>query len=145
PRALKAQSGVDVEDIAKRLMDYGFHAPTISFPVAGTLMIEPTESESKAELDRVVAALVAIRAEIAGIASGALPPDDNPPQRAAPPALGAPPRADGARPPPGGRPRSPLPGVGGRKFWPAGGGVDTPSGARPLVCSCPPVEEYASV
>src|SRR5262249_6071733 len=78
PRGLKAATGVDVEDIAKRLMDYGVHAPTISFPVPGTLMIEPTESESKAELDRFAAALAAIRGEIAEIASGTLPKDDNP-------------------------------------------------------------------
>ncbi|MEA3244768.1 MAG: aminomethyl-transferring glycine dehydrogenase, partial [Gemmatimonadota bacterium] len=78
PRELKQTAGVEVEDIAKRLMDYGFHAPTVSFPVAGTLMIEPTESEPKEELDRFVEALVAIRAEADEIAAGVLPRDDNP-------------------------------------------------------------------
>src|ERR1043166_7957758 len=78
PRPLKVSSGVDVEDIAKRLMDYGFHAPTVSFPVAGTLMIEPTESESKAELDRFCDALIAIRDEIREIESGGADRQDNP-------------------------------------------------------------------
>src|SRR5512146_3315424 len=78
PRAFKASAGVDVEDIAKRLMDYGFHAPTVSFPVAGTLMIEPTESEPKAELDRFCDAMISIREEIADIEEGKLPRDNNP-------------------------------------------------------------------
>jgi len=144
PRGLKAASGVEVEDIAKRLMDYGFHAPTISFPVAGTLMIEPTESESKAELDRFVAALVAIRAEIADIASGALPKDDNPLKRA-PHTLEATLADDWARAYSRERAAFPLPWVRERKFWPAVGRVDNAYGDRHLVCSCPPVEEYASV
>jgi glycine dehydrogenase len=144
PRALKAASGVDVEDIAKRLMDYGFHAPTVSFPVAGTLMIEPTESESKAELDRFVDALVAIRGEIADIASGALPKDDNPLKRA-PHTLEATLADDWARAYPRERAAFPLPWVRERKFWPAVGRVDNAFGDRHLVCTCPPVEEYASV
>ena len=78
PRGLKASAGIEVEDIAKRLMDYGFHAPTVSFPVAGTLMIEPTESEPKAELDRFCEALIAIKGEADEVASGVLPRDDNP-------------------------------------------------------------------
>ena len=78
PRPLKTAAGVEVEDIAKRLMDYGFHAPTVSFPVAGTLMIEPTESESKAELDRFCDALIAIREEIREIELGIADRDDNP-------------------------------------------------------------------
>jgi diguanylate cyclase (GGDEF)-like protein len=78
PRAVKGTSGVEVEDIAKRLIDFGFHAPTVSFPVAGTLMIEPTESESKAELDRFCDALVAIRGEIRDIEAGILDKQDNP-------------------------------------------------------------------
>src|SRR6185295_4864409 len=77
PRAFKTSAGVEVEDIAKRLMDYGFHAPTVSFPVAGTLMIEPTESESKAELDRFCDALISIRAEIAEVESGVADRKDN--------------------------------------------------------------------
>jgi glycine dehydrogenase len=144
PRALKATSGVDVEDIAKRLMDYGFHAPTISFPVAGTLMIEPTESESKAELDRFVEALVAIRGEIADIVSGALPKDDNPLKRA-PHTLEATLDDDWARAYPRERAAFPLPWVRERKFWPAVGRVDNAFGDRNLVCTCPPIEEYASV
>ena len=144
PRALKTASGVDVEDIAKRLMDYGFHAPTISFPVAGTLMIEPTESESRAELDRFVEALVAIRGEIADIVSGALPKDDNPLKRA-PHTLEATLDDDWARAYPRERAAFPLPWVRERKFWPAVGRVDNAFGDRHLVCTCPPVEEYASV
>ncbi len=77
PRAFKSSAGVEVEDIAKRLMDYGFHAPTVSFPVAGTLMIEPTESESKAEIDRFCDALIAIREEIGEIEAGVAHRDDN--------------------------------------------------------------------
>jgi glycine dehydrogenase len=144
PRGLKAASGVEVEDIAKRLMDYGFHAPTISFPVAGTLMIEPTESESKAELDRFVAALVSIRGEINEIASGALPKDDNP-LKHAPHTLEVV-LSDGwshaySRE----RAAFPVEWVRERKFWPAVGRVDNAYGDRNLVCSCPPVEEYAAV
>jgi glycine dehydrogenase len=144
PRGLKAASGVDVEDIAKRLMDYGFHAPTISFPVPGTLMIEPTESESKAELDRFADALVAIRGEIADIANGALPKDDNPLKRA-PHTLEATLADDWSRPYPRERAAFPLPWVRERKFWPAVGRVDNAYGDRHLVCTCPPVEEYATV
>src|SRR5690606_10128827 len=77
-RPLTAASGVSVDDVAKRLVDYGFHAPTMSFPVAGTLMVEPTESESLAELDRFCDAMIAIRAEIDRVASGEWPRDDNP-------------------------------------------------------------------
>ena len=144
PRGLKAATGVEVEDIAKRLMDYGFHAPTISFPVAGTLMIEPTESESKSELDRFADALVAIRGEISDIASGALPRDDNPLKRA-PHTLEATLSDDWARPYGRERAAFPLPWVRERKFWPAVGRVDNAYGDRHLVCTCPPVEEYASV
>jgi glycine dehydrogenase len=144
PRGLKAASGVEVEDIAKRLMDYGFHAPTISFPVPGTLMIEPTESESKAELDRFVGALIAIRGEIDEIASGKLPKDDNP-LKHAPHTLEAV-LADGwSRSYPRERAAFPLPWVRERKFWPAVGRVDNAYGDRNLICSCPPIEEYAPV
>jgi len=144
PRGLKAATGVEVEDIAKRLMDYGFHAPTISFPVPGTLMIEPTESESKAELDRFVEALVAIRGEIADIASGVLPREDNPLKRA-PHTLEAVLTDDWARAYPRERAAFPLPWVRERKFWPAVARVDNAFGDRNLICSCPPVEEYANV
>jgi glycine dehydrogenase len=144
PRGLKAATGVEVEDIAKRLMDYGFHAPTISFPVPGTLMIEPTESESKGELDRFVEALASIRAEMADIASGALPKDDNPLKRA-PHTLEAVVADDWKRAYSRERAAFPLPWVRERKFWPAVGRVDNAFGDRNLVCACPPVEEYASV
>ncbi len=142
PRALKATAGVDAGDIGKRLMDYGFHAPTISFPVHDTLMIEPTESEPKAELDRFVDALLAIRAEIALVESGALPRDDNPlvnaphtmEQCTADAWTHAYSRETAA---------FPLPWVRGHKFWPAVGRVDNAYGDRNLVCSCPPLEAYA--
>jgi glycine dehydrogenase len=144
PRGLKPASGVDVEDIAKRLMDYGFHAPTISFPVAGTLMIEPTESESKGELDRFAEALIAIRAEIADIASGTLPKDDNP-LKHAPHTLESTLADDWSHAYSRERAAFPLPWVRERKFWPAVGRVDNAFGDRHLVCTCPPIEEYASV
>ena len=144
PRGLKAASGVEVEDIAKRLMDYGFHAPTISFPVPGTLMIEPTESESKAELDRFVEALVAIRGEINEIAGGAWPKDDNP-LKHAPHTLDVVLHDGWSRPYSRERAAFPLAWVRERKFWPAVGRVDNAYGDRNLVCSCPPVEEYAGV
>ena len=143
PRGLKEASGVEVEDIAKRLMDFGFHAPTISFPVAGTMMVEPTESESKAELDRFVEALMAIRAEIDDIAAGRLPKDDNP-LKHAPHTLEVV-LADGwSRAYSRERAAFPLPWVRERKFWPAVSRVDNAYGDRNLVCSCPPIEEYAN-
>jgi glycine dehydrogenase len=143
PRGLKADSGIEVEDIAKRLMDYGFHAPTVSFPVAGTLMIEPTESESKAELDRFVEALVAIRGEIDEVARGVLGRDDNP-LKHAPHTLQA--VVSDAWPHAYSRERAafPVDAVRERKFWPAVGRVDSAYGDRNLVCSCPPIEEYAA-
>ncbi|MEQ1832237.1 MAG: aminomethyl-transferring glycine dehydrogenase, partial [Candidatus Eisenbacteria bacterium] len=144
PRGLKAASGIDEGDIAKRLMDYGFHAPTISFPVPGTLMIEPTESESKAELDRFIGALVAIRAEIDEVAAGKLPKDDNPLKRA-PHTLEVALSDTWARAYSRERAAFPLPWVRERKFWPSVGRVDNAFGDRNLVCACPPVEEYASV
>jgi glycine dehydrogenase len=142
PRGLKAESGVEVEDIAKRLMDYGFHAPTISFPVAGTLMIEPTESESKAELDRFIAALVAIRGEIDEVAKGTWPKTDNPLKHAPHTAEVV---IEDVWSHAYSRERAafPLVWVRERKFWPAVGRVDTAYGDRNLVCSCPPIEEYA--
>jgi glycine dehydrogenase len=144
PRALKAASGVEVEDIAKRLMDYGFHAPTMSFPVPGTLMIEPTESESKAELDRFVEALVAIRGEIDEIAAGTLSKTDNP-LKHAPHTMEVVVSDTWSHGYSRERAAFPLPWVRERKFWPAVGRVDNAWGDRNLVCSCPPIEEYASV
>jgi len=141
PRALKLSAGIDVEDIAKRLMDYGFHAPTVSFPVAGTLMIEPTESESKGELDRFVDALLAIRAEIALVESGALPRDDNP-------LVHAPHTMEHCLADAWTHAYSremaafPVAWVRTHKFWPTVGRVDSAFGDRNLVCSCAPIEEY---
>jgi glycine dehydrogenase len=143
PRGLKAETGIEVEDIAKRLMDYGFHAPTVSFPVAGTLMIEPTESESKAELDRFIDALVAIRGEIAEIAGGLMPRDDNP-LKHAPHTLEVVLSDAWARAYSRERAAFPVASVRERKFWPAVGRVDSAYGDRNLVCSCPPIEEYAA-
>ncbi|HVZ47812.1 MAG TPA: aminomethyl-transferring glycine dehydrogenase [Gemmatimonadaceae bacterium] len=142
PRGLKATSGVEVEDIAKRLMDYGFHAPTVSFPVAGPLMIEPTESEPKEELDRFVEALIAIRAEADEIASGALPRDDNP-LKHAPHTLEAVLSDGWSRAYSREKAAFPLAWVRARKFWPAVGRVDNAYGDRNLVCACPPIEQYA--
>ena len=142
-RPLKASAGVEVEDIAKRLMDYGFHAPTVSFPVAGTLMIEPTESESKAELDRFCEAMIAIRGEAADIESGVLGKEDNPLAHA--PHTMEVVVSDGwARGYSRERAAFPLEWVRERKFWPAVGRVESAYGDRNLVCSCPPIEEYVS-
>jgi glycine dehydrogenase len=141
PRAVKGSSGVEVEDIAKRLIDFGFHAPTVSFPVAGTLMIEPTESESKAELDRFCDALIAIRGEIRAIEAGVLDRLDNP-LKNAPHTVDvvvsdswnhAYSREQAAFPAPWTRER---------KFWPYVSRVDNAFGDRNLVCACPPIEEY---
>jgi glycine dehydrogenase len=142
PRPLKASSGVEVEDIAKRLMDYGFHAPTVSFPVAGTLMIEPTESEPKSELDRFCDALIAIRGEIADVESGTLPKEDNPLHHA-PHTLESVVSDAWTHAYSRERAAFPLHWVRERKFWPAVGRVESAYGDRNLVCSCPSTEEYA--
>ena len=141
PRALKASAGVDVEDIAKRLMDYGFHAPTVSFPVAGTLMIEPTESESRAELDRFCDALIAIREEIREIEMGIADRNDNV-LKNAPHPLGR--VLSDKWQHAYGRERAAFPAEWTReyKFWPAVGRVESAYGDRNLVCSCPPTHEY---
>ena len=139
PRRFKESAGVGAEDIGKRLMDYGFHAPTISFPVHDTLMIEPTESESKGELDRFVDALLAIRAEIALVESGALPRDDNPlmhsphtmEQCVADAWTHAYSREVAA---------FPVAWVRAHKFWPATARIDGAYGDRNLICACPAVE-----
>ncbi len=141
-RALKAQSGIDETDVAKRLMDYGFHAPTVSFPVAGTLMIEPTESESKDELDRFCGAMIAIRAEIQEVIDGKADRQNNVLKNA--PHTAAAVSADNW-PHPYSRHQAayPLPFVRARKFWPSVGRIDNPYGDRNLMCSCPPVEAFA--
>jgi len=142
PRALKTSAGVEVEDIAKRLMDYGFHAPTVSFPVAGTLMIEPTESESKAELDRFCDALISIREEIKDIELGIADRQDNP-LKNAPHPLGR--VLSDSWSHAYGRERAafPAPWVREQKFWPAVGRVESAYGDRNLVCSCLPTDAYA--
>jgi glycine dehydrogenase len=141
-RGFVNEAGVQVEDIAKRLQDYGYHAPTMSWPVAGTLMIEPTESESKAELDRFCDAMIAIRAEIAAIAAGQLDRADNPLKHAPHTArevmadvwMHAYTRAQAA---------FPLPWVAASKYWPPVKRVDNVYGDRNLVCTCAPLEAYA--
>ncbi len=141
-RPFKMNAGVEAEDIAKRLMDYGFHAPTLSFPVAGTLMIEPTESESKAELDRFCDAMLAIRAEIREIENGQADKANNVLKH-------APHTASVSISDTWDRPYSrekavfPLPYVRANKFWPAVSRIDSAYGDRNLVCACEPVEAYA--
>jgi glycine dehydrogenase len=136
------QAGVEVEDIAKRLMDYGFHAPTVSFPVAGTLMIEPTESEPKEELDRFCDAMIAIREEIREVEQGKFDKQNNVLKH-------APHTAKVALSDSWNRPYSrekavyPLEWVKANKFWPFVSRVDNAYGDRNLVCSCLPIEEYA--
>lgn len=142
PRPLKTSSGVTVDDIAKRLIDYGFHAPTMSFPVPGTLMIEPTESESKAEIDRFCDAMIAIRREIAEIESGRWSVEASP-LRHAPHTVHD--IADDAWARAYSRSEGCFPAGSSRtdKYWCPVGRVDNVYGDRNLVCSCPPVEDYA--
>ena len=141
-RGFQAEAGVMVEDIAKRLQDFGYHAPTMSWPVAGTLMIEPTESESKAELDRFCDAMIAIRAEIAAIAAGNLDKADNPLKHA--PHTAREVMADAwthaySRE----QAAFPLPWVATAKYWPPVKRVDNVYGDRNLHCTCAPLEDYA--
>jgi glycine dehydrogenase len=138
-RECKKTAQVEVEDVAKRLMDFGFHAPTMSWPVAGTLMIEPTESESRAELDRLCDALIAIRKEIDDIANGKLPPDNNP-LKNAPHTAAAVSAAEWSRPYPRERGAFPTAWVRAHKFWPPVGRVDNVWGDRHLFCTCPLLE-----
>ncbi|MDE1933856.1 aminomethyl-transferring glycine dehydrogenase [Bradyrhizobium sp.] len=142
PRLLKNSTGVTVDDIAKRLIDYGFHAPTMSFPVPGTLMIEPTESESKAEIDRFCDAMIAIRREIAEIESGRFKVEASP-LRHAPHTVHD--IADDAWARAYGRAEGCFPAGTSRtdKYWSPVGRVDNVYGDRHLVCSCPPVTDYA--
>jgi glycine dehydrogenase len=140
-RPLKKSAGIEVDDIAKRLMDYGFHAPTMSFPIPGTLMIEPTESESKAELDRFCDAMLSIREEIAEIERGAAPREGNLLKRA-PHTAAALLAAEWAHPYPRERAAYPLPYLRGGKFWPPVGRLNNVLGDRKLYCTCPDVSEY---
>lgn len=140
-RPFKRTAGIEVDDIAKRLMDFGYHAPTMSWPVAGTMMVEPTESESKAELDRFCDALVVIRDEIRAIEEGRLDREDNPLKH-------APHTAEAVTDPEWGRgyPRAqgafPAPWVRAAKFWPPVSRVDNAYGDRHLMCTCPPIEDF---
>ena len=140
-RDITKETGVTVEDVAKRLIDYGFHAPTMSFPVAGTFMIEPTESEDKAELDRFCAAMIAIRSEIDRVVAGEWPADDNP-------LVNAPhtvhmltgdwehaySREEAVYP---------VVTMGPEKYWPPVRRIDQAYGDRHLICTCPSVAELA--
>jgi glycine dehydrogenase len=137
----KDQGGIDVDDIAKRLMDYGFHAPTVSFPVHDTMMIEPTESEPKAELDRFIDAMIAIRKEMQDIEDGKLEKMDNPLKNAPHTALIVTSdtwnhkysREQAA---------FPVPSLKINKFWPSVGRINNTYGDRNIFCTCPPMEEY---
>ena len=141
-RPLKEVSGISAEDIAKRLMDYGFHAPTMSFPVAGTLMVEPTESEGVAELDRFIDAMISIREEIAQVERGERDREDNVLKNAPHTAqmllaeewLHDYPRQQAAYP---------VASLREAKYWPPVGRVDNAYGDRNLVCACLPIEAYA--
>src|SRR4051812_3694225 len=141
-RQLKKLAGIEVDDVAKRLMDYGFHAPTMSFPIPGTLMIEPTESESKAELDRFCDAMIAIREEIAEIEAGKMSREDNP-LKNAPHTAGALLAAEWPHPYARERAAFPLPYVRAAKFWPSVGRINNVLGDRKLFCTCPDITEYA--
>ena len=140
-RHLKAECGVTAEDIAKRLMDYGFHAPTLSFPVADTLMVEPTESESKAELDRFCDAMIAIAGEIARVRSGEWDRLDNPLKNA--PHTAAEIAGEWTHAYPRELAAYPLPWVREAKFWPHVKRIDNAAGDRNLVCTCPPTSDWA--
>ena len=141
-RPLKDSSGISAEDVAKRLIDYGFHAPTLSFPVAGTLMVEPTESEPLAELDRFCDAMLAIRAEIAQVESGDWPRDDNP-LKHAPHTAATVTASDWAHAYSREVAAYPLASLRGAKYWAPVGRVDNVHGDRNLFCSCVPVADYA--
>jgi len=141
PRAFKGSAEVTVDDIAKRLMDYGFHAPTMSWPVAGTLMIEPTESESKAELDRFCDAMIAIRAEIARIESGDWQQDDNP-LHGAPHTLDEVTASAWSHAYDRETAAFPVAGLREAKYWPPVARIDQAYGDRHLVCACPPLTAY---
>ncbi len=139
-RPLKALTGISEEDVAKRLMDYGFHAPTMSFPVPGTLMVEPTESESKAELDRFIGAMLSIRAEITEVQNGNWPAEDNPLKRA--PHTLADVTGVWERPYSVEQAVTPDAHTKAHKYWPAVNRVDNVYGDRNLFCACVPVDDY---
>jgi glycine dehydrogenase len=139
-RPFKASAGIEVDDIAKRLMDYGFHGPTMSFPVPGTLMVEPTESESRAELDRFCEAMIQIRDEIRAIEDGRADRKDNV-LKGAPHTIGAVCSDQWTHPYAREQAGFPMPGLRHRKQWPSVGRIDNPWGDRNLFCTCPPIGE----
>jgi glycine dehydrogenase len=144
-RGITRDTGVTVDDVAKRLADYGLHAPTMSFPVAGTLMVEPTESEDLAEIDRFVAAMIGIRGEIDRVAAGEWPVTDNPLRGAPHTAASLVDKWDHPYPADlAGYPTGAVPGVHDHKVWPPVRRIDGAHGDRNLVCSCPPVEAFAT-
>lgn len=142
-RPLTKDTGVTVDDVAKRLVDYGFHAPTMSFPVAGTLMVEPTESENLAEIDRFCDAMIAIRAEADKVADGTWPKDDNP-LRNAPHTAEMVTGDDWAHPYPRSVAAYPVASLRAAKYWPPVRRIDGAYGDRNLVCTCPPPEAFAA-
>ena len=141
-RPITRQTGITVDDVAKRLVDYGFHAPTMSFPVAGTLMIEPTESEDQGEIDRFCDAMVAIREEIARVASGEWPADDNPLRNS--PHTGQMLVGDWQHPYTREEAAFPVDALKAGKYWPPVRRIDGVYGDRNFMCTCPPMEELAS-
>jgi glycine dehydrogenase len=142
-RTFQNSADVSVEDIAKRLQDYGFHAPTMSWPVPGTLMIEPTESEDKAELDRFCDAMIAIRGEIADIEAGTLDAADNP-LKNAPHTVREVTAEAWTHPYSRARAAYPLPWVAAAKYWPPVKRIDNVYGDRNLICTCAPLEDYVA-
>lgn len=140
-RPLKSSSGVEVEDLAKRLMDYGFHAPTVSFPVPGTMMIEPTESEDLAELDRFIDAMIQIRLEIKDIESGKYSKESNP-LKNAPHTQGMVSASSWDLPYSREIAAFPRDWVKSSKFWPHSSRVDNAYGDRNPMCTCPPLDSY---
>ncbi|MEM1008939.1 MAG: glycine dehydrogenase (aminomethyl-transferring), partial [Myxococcota bacterium] len=142
-RPIKQQTQIDVVDIAKRLMDFGFHAPTMSWPVPGTLMIEPTESESKAELDRFCDAMIMIRKEIKAIEQGTYAPQDSP-LRHAPHTHESLITSEWTRAYPREQGAYPAPWTKHNKFWPSVSRIDDAFGDRNLMCTCPSMSEFES-
>ena len=141
-RPFKKSAGIEVDDVAKRLIDFGFHAPTMSFPIAGTLMVEPTESESLEEIDRFCDAMITIRGEIAKVEESVWPREDNP-LKHAPHTMGACIATEWTHPYSREVAAFPAEWTRERKFWPAVGRLNNALGDRKLICSCPPIEAYA--
>ena len=140
-RPIKKESGISDEDVAKRLIDYGYHAPTMSFPVPGTLMVEPTESESKAELDRFCDAMISIKNEINNVISGEMDAENNPLKNAPHTAIDV---TSDKWDRPYSRQKAAYPSsyLKNHKYWPSVGRIDNAHGDRNLICTCPPIEQY---